>query len=137
MSLIRTLNLMIILAVVFAFSVGGAFVYVALSFPNPEMDSLEVHFNESGEEMIKADAHITNSAGEGQATVELKAVDEYGEVLNSWQRIVEMNQDYGETVRFEVEDIEEADNYEVSVWARNKPEIMVSESEVDNVIERD
>jgi hypothetical protein len=136
MSVIRGITVTIILSFMLVATASGVFIYLLSGYPSPEVDNFRVNSTDTGDELLaNVQASVRNIGGEGEVRVQIRSLNERGEVIDSRSQTVYMA--YNETRVFnETFNVENADDIGLAVFAPGRPQLVRDESQIFQRVRR-
>ena len=130
MSVIRGITVTIILSFMLVATASGVFIYLLSGYPSPEVDNFRVNSTDTGDELLaNVQASVRNIGGDGEVRVQIRSMNERGEVIDSRSQTVYMA--YNETRVFnETFNVENADDIGLAVFAPGRPQLVRDESQI-------
>ena len=136
MSVIRGITVTIILSFMLVATASGVFIYLLSGYPSPEVDNFRVNSTDTGDELLaNVQASVRNIGGDGEVRVQIRSMNERGEVIDSRSQTVYMA--YNETRVFnETFNVENADDIGLAVFAPGRPQLVRDESQIFQRVRR-
>lgn len=136
MSVIRGITVTIILSFMLVATASGVFIYLLSGYPSPEVDNFRVNSTDTGDELLaNVQASVRNIGGDGEVRVQIRSLNERGEVIDSRSQTVYMA--YNETRVFnETFNVENADDIGLAVFAPGRPQLVRDESQIFQRVRR-
>ncbi len=136
MSVIRGITVTIILSFMLVATASGVFIYLLSGYPSPEVDNFRVNSTDTGDELLaNVQASVRNIGGEGEVRVQIRSLNERGEVIDSRSQTVYMA--YNETRVFnETFNVGNADDIGLAVFAPGRPQLVRDESQIFQRVRR-